>query len=120
MKRPLFVALGCASVALGAIGAVVPGMPTTVFLIIASYFFARSSPALDAWLHNHRWFGRGLRRFRETGGMPRRAKVIAMLSMWTGVLLSALVLGWTGRAVTIALGLAGTVAIGWGVKTVES
>lgn len=119
MRRPLFIALGCVAVALGAIGAVVPGMPTTIFLIVASYFFARSSPALDAWLHNHRWFGQPLRRYRETGGMTRRAKRMALLSMWIGVALSLFALGSTGRLVTISLGIIGTAVIVWRVKTVH-
>lgn len=117
--RALYIAAGCVSVALGAIGAVVPGMPTTVFLIAASYCFARSSPALDAWLHNHRWLGGTLRRYRETGGMTRRAKMTALLSMWCGVSLSLLVLGTTGRLVTLCLGLAGTVTIAWRVKSID-
>lgn len=119
VARATLIAVGGIAVALGVVGMIVPGMPTTVFLIVASYCFARSSPALDAWLHNHRWFGAGLRRFRETGGMPRRAKVAALLSMWAGVSLSLLLLGSTGRLVVLALAIVGTATIAWGVKSIE-
>ncbi len=118
--RLVFVCGGCVSVALGAIGAVVPGMPTTVFLIIASYLFARSSPSLDAWLHRNRWFGPSLRRFHETGGMARRTKILALASMWTGVSLSVIALSRVGTAAqiaTFALGLIGTVTLVWFVRT---
>ncbi len=119
VARATLIAIGGIAVALGVIGMLVPGMPTTVFLIIASYCFARSSPALDAWLHNHRWFGASLRRFRETGGMPRRAKIVALLSMWAGVSFSLLLLGPTGRLVVLALAIAGTATIAMGVKTTD-
>lgn len=118
--RLVYMCAGCASVALGAIGTVVPGMPTTVFLVIASYFFVRSSPSLDAWLHRNKWFGPGLRRFHETGGMPRRTKWVAIASMWTGITLSMIALSRVGpvaQVVTLVLGLIGTVTLLWFVRT---
>lgn len=122
MRRRVYAGLGLVSVALGAIGAVVPGMPTTVFLLIASYFFARSSPRLEAWLLNHRWFGASLRHYRETGGMSRRAKVAALTSMWLAVLVSAALLlrASAGVAAAVAIGLAvvGTLTILFAVRTV--
>lgn len=121
--RVLYVCAGCVSVALGAIGTVVPGMPTTVFLIVASYFFARSSPALDAWLHRNRLFGPSLSRFHETGGMPRRAKVIALAAMWSAISVSVVILAGVspiGQAVALALGLVGTITLVWVVRTTTS
>jgi uncharacterized protein len=118
--RLVFVCAGCVSVALGAVGAVVPGMPTTIFLIIASYLFARSSPALDARLHRNRWLGPSLRRFHESGGMARRAKIVALASMWTGVTLSAIALArvsTTAQIATIGLGVVGTITLLWFVRT---
>lgn len=118
--RVVYVCGGCVSVALGAIGTVVPGMPTTVFLIVASYLFARSSPSLDAWLHRNRYFGPSLRRFHETGGMARRTKIVALASMWTGITLSLIALsrvGTTAQIVTLALGVVGTITLVWFVRT---
>ena len=66
------------------IGVFVPGLPTTVFVIAASYLFARSSPRLERWLERNRWLGPPLQRFRQTRGMPRKSKVLALASMWTG------------------------------------
>jgi uncharacterized membrane protein YbaN (DUF454 family) len=120
-RRALYAGLGCGCVALGAIGAVVPGLPTTVFLIAASYLFARSSPRLDRRLHEHRWFGTPLRRFAETGGMPRRAKVVALASMWSGIALSVATLasvGATAQATTVMLGVVGTATVLFWVRTV--
>ena len=91
-RKVLYRGLGCVAVALGFIGAIVPGIPTTIFVLAASYCFARSSPRLEGWLLAHRWFGPPLRRFRETGGMTMPAKMAAIGAMWTATLISAVTL----------------------------
>lgn len=121
MQRLIFGGLGWCAVALGFVGVFVPGMPTTVFLIAASYCFARSSPRFERWLLEHRWFGPRLRRFRDSGGMPRSAKVAALGSMWVAVVISAVALAAVNRKAslgTIALGAVGTFAILFLVRTV--
>lgn len=75
--RYFYLGLGWFFVALGIIGALLPVMPTTIFLILAAWCFARSSPELEAWLLNHPLFGETLTRWRERGAIPRRAKIIA-------------------------------------------
>lgn len=99
----------------------IPGLPTTIFIIIAAYLFARSSPRFEAWLLRHPWFGPRLQRYRETGGMTRKAKVAALGSMWMAVSLSALALSRVKLAAalgTVALGLIGTLCIVFWVRTV--
>lgn len=71
-------------VALGAIGAVVPLMPTTVFLIAAAACFARSSPRFEAWLLDHPRFGPTLRDWRAHGAISRPAKIMACAGMAAG------------------------------------
>lgn len=78
MLRPLYVAAGVALVGLGIVGAFVPVMPTTIFLILAAACFARSSPRLEAWIMNHPKYGPGVAAWREHGAIPRRIKVIAI------------------------------------------
>jgi uncharacterized membrane protein YbaN (DUF454 family) len=84
VTRWLLRALGVLFVGLGIVGAFLPLMPTTIFLILAAGCFARSSPKLDAWLMNHPRFGPVLRAWREHGAVPRRAKVMACAGMLTG------------------------------------
>jgi uncharacterized membrane protein YbaN (DUF454 family) len=84
MKRAMFLILGVGFTALGVVGAFLPLLPTTVFLILAAACFARSSPRLEAWLLGHPTFGPLVRDWREHGAIPRRAKVLACLGMAVG------------------------------------
>ena len=78
LLRVLWVGLGGRFVGVGAIGAVVPGMPTTVFLVLAAACFIRSSQRLYDWLISNKTFGPYLKDYREGKGIPRRAKVLAL------------------------------------------
>lgn len=84
MTRIPYICLGWLMLALGCIGAFVPLMPTTVFLILASWFFARSSPRLEARLLNNPQFGPTLRAWQQTGAVPRGAKIMACIGMTAG------------------------------------
>ena len=119
-RRALFATLGVLCLALGIIGVFVPGLPTTEFVLAASYLFSRSSPALERWLESNRWFGPLLRQFRLTRGMRREAKMVALASTWTGIGIGVYTLAALGIAVQlllVALGLIGTVTILCFVRT---
>lgn len=68
-------------VTLGFIGALLPGMPTTVFLILAAWSASKGWPQVDAWLLNHPKYGSTLRSWRENGTVPRKAKWFASIMM---------------------------------------
>ena len=70
-------------VGLGIIGAILPLMPTTIFFILAAWFFSRSSPRLEAHLMNSR-FGGPLRDWRENGAISRKSKMLALMGMSVG------------------------------------
>lgn len=80
--RWMLIAAGMICVGLGAIGIVLPGLPTTPFLLLAAYCFARSSEHFHGWLLSHPWFGSYVRNFEEGRGMTRRAKAATLLVMW--------------------------------------
>ncbi|WP_378950559.1 YbaN family protein [Mesorhizobium sp. ANAO-SY3R2] len=83
-KRAGYLLLGMVMLVLGIIGAFLPLMPTTIFLIAAAWCFSRSSPRVEAWLLNHRRFGPTLRDWREEGAIPRKAKLAAYAGMSIG------------------------------------
>ena len=76
--RFLWLVLGLLFTGLGVVGAFLPVMPTTVFLLIAAFFFARSSPKFYNWLLNNRAFGPLIRDWRSGLGLPLRAKILAV------------------------------------------
>ncbi|MFB6348413.1 YbaN family protein [Moraxella sp. ZJ142] len=88
--RVLFFALGVLFLALGLVGVVVPGMPTTVFVLLAAYCWARSSRRFYLWLLSHRLFGKMIIDWQTRRAMPRFAKYLA----WLMMSVSALLLFW--------------------------
>lgn len=84
MKRIAFASVGGVMLMLGIIGIVTPLLPTTPFLLVAAWCFGKSSPRLEAWMLNHPRFGPSLRRWREEGAIPRRAKWMAVIGMSIG------------------------------------
>lgn len=79
--RPVLFVLGCLSLVVGVIGIVLPGLPGTVFLILAAWCFTRSSPRFEAWLLEHPQLGPPVRRWRQSGAIPRAAKWFACVSL---------------------------------------
>ena len=108
LLRWLWVGLGCLFVGLGAIGAVVPGMPTTVFLVLAAGCFIRSSQKLYDWLISNKTFGPYLKNYREGKGIPLRAKVVA-LSMIVIFVSFAVFVAIEATQIKILVGLIGLI-----------
>ena len=88
--RLLWILFGSFSVAMGVVGIFVPGWPTTIFLIIASYFYIRSSKRLYEWLINNKLLGVYIKNYLLGKGMPFKAKIISLSTMWIFGLLSIL------------------------------
>lgn len=65
MRKVLFISFGFLFVALGVFGIFLPIMPTTIFLIIASYFFMKSSPELYEKLLNNKYLGKYIKDYKE-------------------------------------------------------
>jgi uncharacterized membrane protein YbaN (DUF454 family) len=81
MARPFWLLLGLLAIALAAAGVVLPLLPTTPFLLVAAFAFARSSPRLHAWLLSHRYFGPLIENWRRHGAIDRRTKTVSVAVM---------------------------------------
>jgi uncharacterized membrane protein YbaN (DUF454 family) len=83
--RIAWSALGLLFVGIGAVGVVLPGLPTTPFLLLAAACFARGSTRLERWLLADPLFGPLLVEFRANRAVPLRAKALALVLMWACV-----------------------------------
>jgi hypothetical protein len=90
-QRLALLGLGYACLGLAALGAVLPLMPTTVFLILAAWAFGRASPTLRARLLAHPRIGPTLRNWQQHGTVSRRAKRAALLAMAASFVLTTLI-----------------------------
>lgn len=79
--RVLWAIGGASAMALGAIGLVLPLVPTVPFMLLAAFCFSKSSDRMHDWLVNHNIFGPGIRNWRAYGAISRQAKVLATLSI---------------------------------------
>jgi len=113
MLKIILIICGTLSVGLGFIGIILPGLPTTPFLLAAAGCYARSSDRLYEKLLNSRRFGPFIRRFQEERALSRRTKLKILIMMWTMIALSGTfaLTATVGRIVLFLLGLAGTSSI---------
>ncbi len=79
--RLLGQALGWCCVGVGMLGLLLPVIPTTPFLLVAAWAFARSSQRFHDWLLNHRWLGPPVRAWCQHGVVPTTAKAMALTTM---------------------------------------
>lgn len=107
LRRGAFFTVGAFSVVMGVLGIFVPLWPTTCFLLLAAWCFARSSRRAERWLHDNRLFGRYLREYRERGVISRRVRTTSLGVMWLFMGVSAVAL-WQHLWAVALLVLVGT------------
>lgn len=107
----LLVLAGLIAVALGAIGVVLPLLPTTPFLLLAAACFIRSSDRLYQWLITNRWCGEYIRQYREHRAITLRTKVVSLTLLWLTIGYSAIgvVSHWHFRIMLLAIATGVTV-----------
>jgi uncharacterized protein len=100
---PLYLAVGYLATVLGVIGAFVPGLPTTVFLIVAVWAFSKSSDRMRNKIWNHPRFGPTLRAWHEYRVIPRHAKISAV-----GVMIASFMASiFLGQSWVLSIAIAG-------------
>lgn len=88
LLRIILIVFGTIFLILGILGLLLPVMPGTVFLILSTACYIRSSERLYLWLINNRWFGKYARMYFQEKAMPLKAKIFASVSMWISISVS--------------------------------
>ena len=111
LKRLALISLGLICLGLGIVGYFMPGLPGTIWLIIAAALFVRSSDRLYNFVVQNRLFGRQVKAFLETGAVPLRAKIMSVVSIWIFSTASIFLApyGWLFDGPVLALSIAGTI-----------
>lgn len=117
----LWIIAGSVFVVLGAFGVILPGLPTTPFLILAAACYIRSSQKLYDWLIANKTFGPYLKDYREGKGIPKRAKKIAliMMTIFVGYAVLFALDDLVVRAVVLILGLIGFFYVAYRVPSAK-
>ena len=111
--KALYFIGGTISLILGIIGIVLPILPTTPFLLLATACYARSSEKFYNWLLNNRILGSYIRNYIEGRGMPIKVKIFTISMLWITILISAFLIIqiiWV-RVVLIIIAIAVTIHI---------
>jgi uncharacterized membrane protein YbaN (DUF454 family) len=111
--KSVFIFLGVLCVVLAFLGIFLPVLPTTPFLLLAAFFFARSSDRFLHWLLHNRWFGPYIRNYREKRGMTLPHKVFTLAMLWLFLLLTAIfaIEQWWLRLLLLVIGTGVTIHI---------
>lgn len=96
MKKFFFILIGTIAILLGILGIALPILPTTPFLLLAAACYMKASKRLYRWLIENKFLGAYIKNYREGRGMAKRDKIITIVSLWGGILVSIFLisLGW--------------------------
>ena len=122
MIKIVWIMLGSLSLGFGIFGIVIPGLPTTPFLLLSAALYLKSSRKLYRLLIGNRFLGPYISKFQDEKGLTLRTKIIAMLLMWSMIIVSSLVLidnKNIDRILYIA-GLIGSLVMGLIVPTIQT
>lgn len=108
--RYVYIALGITFTILGVIGIMLPLLPTTPFLLLASALFIKSSENLYSWLLNQRMLGPYLKNFMEKRAIPLRAKITSIALMWAAIIYSIILTAYTALHIILIITASGVTA----------
>ena len=89
VAKYFYLISGFLLVAIGVIGIFLPLLPTTIFLILASVCFVKSSPRANEWLRNHKVLGAYIKNYQDKSGLTLKSKIFSITFLWLSILLSA-------------------------------
>lgn len=121
LLRPVLILLGTISLVIGLVGIVVPGLPTTPFLLLTAGLYLKGSKRLHQKLINNPYVGKYILDYQSRKGLTKKQKTYALSMMWTMIFVSTYFFmdSTLPRIVTISVGLIGTYVVGFVIKTVS-
>lgn len=121
IQKAFFVALGCVSLGIGAVGAVLPLLPTFPFLLLAAFCFAKSSEKLHNWFTSTKLYQENLDDFMQGRGMTKRTKLRIMATVTALMAFGFAVMGRVpvGRVILVSVWVFHVVYFCFGIKTIE-
>ena len=121
VKRIVYIVLGSIGAGVGAIGAVLPMIPTVPFLLLAAYCFAKSSKRLNDWFANTKLYKDNLESYMEGKGMTKKTKIRIMTTVTLLMMIGFFMMGRVpvGRMLLFGVWLFHMVYFIFGIKTIE-
>lgn len=121
LLSPILILLGTISLVIGLVGIVVPGLPTTPFLLLTAGLYLKGSKKLHQKLINNPYVGKYILDYQNRKGLTKKQKTYALSMMWTMIFLSTYFFMDSNllRMVTIGVGFIGTYVVGFVIKTVS-
>ncbi|HSW55792.1 MAG TPA: YbaN family protein [Ignavibacteriaceae bacterium] len=109
--RYLYFISGVLLVAIGVIGIFLPILPTTIFLILASACFIKSSPKANEWLKNHKILGMYIQNYQDKSGLTIKSKIFNITLLWLMISVSAIFFTelWSIKFILFAIAIGVTV-----------
>lgn len=89
LKKGFYIVAGSLFLVLGAIGIIVPVLPTTPFLLLSAACYYKGSEKLHRWMLNNKWFGSYIKNYKEGKGMLLRTKAFVIVLLWVTIVYSA-------------------------------
>lgn len=106
LKRTFYLIAGFFFVGLAFIGVFVPVMPTTVFLILATWSFMRSSEKYYIWLTTNKYFGKMIRNYNTFRGIEHKTRIKSLIVLWLTLMVSMILVKiWWVILILIAVGI---------------
>lgn len=118
----IFIFSGTISLCIGVINIIIPGLPTTPFLLLSAFFYLKSSDKLYNKLITNRVLGRYISDFYKRKGMTAWTKIVSITTMWVMIIISGtfFLQTLTSRIILISLGIAGSIVMGLFIPTAKS
>jgi uncharacterized membrane protein YbaN (DUF454 family) len=121
MLKVLYIILGSFSIFLGILGIIIPGLPTTPFMLLGAWFYLRSSEKLYNKLIKNKFLGKYIRKYYDNKAISLKTKIYSIVLMWIMISISVIffIKILSVKIIVLLIGLIGTLVMGFVIKTLK-